>query len=147
MEVPLSDIFHYHHTVRPSEADVLGHANNVAYVQWMQQAALAHSAALGWSWQRYKDFGYGWVVRHHRIDYRQPAVPGDEIVVETWVATMQKVTSLRRYQIRRTIDGKLLATAETKWAFVNFATGQPVRIPPEMTEAFATVDHGSSKPD
>lgn len=141
MEVHLQNLFRYLHTVSPDEADVLGHANNVAYVEWMQRAALAHSAALGWPWQRYKDSGAGWVVRCHRIEYRQPAMPGDEIVVETWVATMQRVTSIRRYRIRRIADGQLLAHAETKWAFINFSTGQPVRIPADISNAFNVIDH------
>ena len=142
MKPHLQNRFRYRHTVVPDEADILGHANNVAYVEWMQQAALAHSAALGWPWKRYKDCGCGWVVRCHRIDYRQPAMPGDEIVVETWVASMQKVTSVRHYRIQRCADGKLLAHAETKWAFINFATGQPVRIPAEISEAFPIVNEG-----
>lgn len=140
MESSLHNIYRFLHTVSSDEADTLGHANNVAYVEWMQQAALAHSAALGWPWQRYKQCGCGWVVRCHRIEYRQPAMPSDEIVVETWVATMQKVTSVRRYHIRRVADGKLLADAETKWAFINFATGQPVRIPAEIANAFTIVE-------
>ncbi len=137
----MPSLFRYRHVVGHDEADILGHANNVAYVEWMQRAALAHSAALGWPWHRYKDFGAGWVVRRHRIEYRHPAVPGDEIVVETWVATMQKVTSVRQYRVRRVADGELLAHAETKWAFINFATGQPVRIPAEIADAFASMDH------
>ncbi len=142
----MPDVFQYLHTVQASEADPLGHANNVAYVEWMQQAAMAHSAAVGWPWQRYKDCGRGWVVRRHHIEYRQPAFPGDHVVVETWVATLEKVTSLRRYRIRRPADGKLLARAETKWVFVNFATGQPVRIPAEMTAAFTVVVHELAEP-
>ncbi len=137
----MQNVFRYPHTVSPDEADILGHANNVAYVEWMQQAALAHSAALGWPWQRYQQCRCGWVVRCHQIEYRRPAMPGDEIVVETWIATMQKVTSVRRYRICRVADGKLLADAETKWAFVNFATGQPVRIPADISNAFTIVDH------
>ena len=39
-----------------------------------------------------------------------------------------------------TRDGALLATAETLWAFINFATGRPARIPPDIAGAFAVVD-------
>ena len=38
-------VFEYRHRVAAEEIDALGHANNVAYLQWMQAAALAHSAA------------------------------------------------------------------------------------------------------
>lgn len=132
-------IFEYRHTVDDQEIDALGHANNVAYVEWMQAAAMAHSAAQGWPADRYQELTLGWVVRSHKIDYLQPAFVGDQIAVRTWVATMKKVTSLRRYQIVRLADDVRLATAETLWAFVNYTTGQPTRIPREIAEAFELV--------
>jgi acyl-CoA thioester hydrolase len=136
----MPEIYEYSHTVVDGEIDALGHANNVAYVEWMQAAAVAHSAAQGWPGERYRQFGFGWVVRSHTIQYHQPACAGDEVVVRTWVATMKKVTSIRRYRIVRRADEVLLATAETKWAFVNYATGQPARVPPEIAGSFAVVD-------
>ena len=68
-------IFEYHHTVCDDEIDVLGHANNVCYVAWMQDAALAHSAAQGWPAEAYGRLGMGWVVRSHAIEYHQPCGP------------------------------------------------------------------------
>jgi acyl-CoA thioester hydrolase len=136
----MPEIFEYRHTVRHDEIDGLGHANNVAFVDWMQSAAVAHSTAQGWPGERYRQSGAGWVVRSHKIDYLQPAFAGDAVVVRTWVATMKKATSVRRYQILRETDDALLATAETKWAFVNYATGQPTRIPGEVADSFTVID-------
>jgi acyl-CoA thioester hydrolase len=129
-------VFEYHHTVGRDEIDVLGHANNVCYVRWMQDAAMAHSAAQGWPPEAYQRLGSGWVVRSHTIEYLQPAQAGDRILVQTWVATFKRVTSRRRYRILRWGDALLLATAETNWAFVNYATGQPQRVPREIAWAF-----------
>ncbi len=78
----------------------------------------------------------GWVARRHEIVYLRPALPGDRLIVETQVAEMKKVTSTRRYRIVRVSDGELLARAETDWAFINYATGRPVRIPAEIVRAF-----------
>ena len=97
---------------------------------------LAHSAALGWTPQRYLQLGMGWVARSHTIEYLRPALAGDEIIVETHVADMKKVTSTRVYRIVRRADGALLAKAETHWAFINYATGKPTRIPAEIAHAF-----------
>ena len=133
-------IYHYEHTVGDDEIDALGHANNVAYVQWMQSAAVAHSAALGWPSERYFEVGMGWVVRSHAIEYLQPALAGDRVVVRTWVATMGKATSLRRYKICRKSDGGILATAETRWAFIDYVSRQPARVPREIAESFPIVD-------
>ncbi|NUQ63998.1 MAG: acyl-CoA thioesterase [Pirellulales bacterium] len=136
----MPDVFEFPHTVADGEIDSLGHANNVVYVDWMQRAAVAHSAAQGWPGERYARLGQGWVVRSHRVEYLQPALAGDPVLVRTWVATMKKVTSLRRYRILRATDGDLLATAETLWAFINYATRQPQRIPAEVAGAFPIVD-------
>jgi acyl-CoA thioester hydrolase len=135
----MSAIFEYSHVVAAAEIDdVINHVNNLAYLKWMQSAALAHSAVQGWPASAYQELGAGWVVRTHQIEYRQPAFPGDAIVVRTWVANLKKVTSLRRYEIIRAGDQKkpILAIAATDWAFIHFATHQPRRIPPEVIRAF-----------
>jgi acyl-CoA thioester hydrolase len=80
--------------------------------------------------------GVGWVARSHWIEYLQPAMAGDEIIVETRVSDMKKVTSKRVYRILRRCDREVLAKAETNWAFVNYATGKPTRVLPEIAGAF-----------
>jgi acyl-CoA thioester hydrolase len=137
----MTEIFDYPHTVADDEIDEQGHANNVVYVAWMQAAALAHSAALGWTPKRYLQLGMGWVARSHTIEYLRPALSGDEIIVQTHVADMKKVTSTRVYRIIRRTDHELLAKAETHWAFVNYATGKPTRIPAEIAHAFPIAAH------
>jgi acyl-CoA thioester hydrolase len=58
------------------------------------------------------------------------------VVVRTWVADMTKVSSTRRYRIERADDGKLLAKAATRWAFVDRNSGGLRRIPEEVWTAF-----------
>jgi acyl-CoA thioester hydrolase len=130
------ELYEYPHIVGADEIDEQGRANNVAYVAWMQDAAVAHSAALGWTAERYLRLGMGWVARSHWIEYLRPAMVGDEIIVETRVSDMKKVTSKRVYRILRRSDREVLAAAETNWAFVNYATGKPTRIPAEIAGAF-----------
>jgi acyl-CoA thioester hydrolase len=137
----MTETFTYLHTVGDDEIDEQGRANNVAFVAWLQAAAIAHSAALGWTAPRYRELGKGWVVRSHTIEYLRPALAGDQIIVETHVADMKKVTSLRVYRILRAADREVLARAETNWAFVDYATGRPTRIPTEITHAFPIPPH------
>ena len=132
-------VYEHPHVVRYDESDELGLASNVAYVTWMLDAALAHTAAQGWPAEAYRTLGAGWVVRRHEIEYLQPALPGQELVVRTWVATMEKVSSLRRYEIRRRADGALLAAAATRWAFIDYTRRKPRRIPPQVARAFEVV--------
>ena len=109
----------------------------------MQSAAVAHSTEQNWSPERYADEGSAFVVRSHTIEYLAPAFAGQPVVVETWVTGFQKVTSLRKYLIRRPDDDKLLAKAETNWAYIGRQHGVPRRIPQELIDSFEPApDHG-----
>ena len=132
-------VFLHRRTVQPEEIDGLGHVNNVCYVSWMQDAAMAHSSAQGWTPERYHAAGFGWVARSHFIEYRSPAFEGEEIVIRTWVADLQRVSSVRKFEMRRSVDDALLARAETNWAFVRFTDHRITRIPAEVAEAFIVV--------
>ena len=111
------------------------HANNIAYVRWMQEAAIQHSAICG-ATRLAQSLGATWVIRTHRIEYLSPAFAGDAITVETWVANFRKVRSLRRYKFIRAADQTVLAEAETDWVFVDAATGRPRAIPGEIRKVF-----------
>ena len=132
-------IFEYRHVVSDEEIDGQGHVNNLEYLKWMQTAAVSHSDAQGWTAQRYRETGTGWVARKHVIEYLQPAFAGEEIVVRTWVAGFRKVTSVRKYKVERIADNAILAVAETNWAFVSLERHSPQRIPPEIRDAFDVV--------
>jgi acyl-CoA thioester hydrolase len=132
-------IYHHHHRVHGDEIDELDHANNAAYVNWMQDAAIAHSAAQGWPSRRYWDASCAWVARSHKIEYLQPAHEGDELIVRTWVADMQRVSSLRRYEIIRSSDSTVVARAETRWAFIDLKSRKPTRIPSHVQADFVIV--------
>ena len=127
--------FEFRLTVTEQDIDELNHAGNFHYVKWMQQAAIAHSTALGWSPRKYIELGAGWVVRSHKIVYLKPAFEGDSVVIKTWVSNMKAVTSLRRYEFYND-KGEMLAESETNWAFVNYEKQKPVRIPAIIADNF-----------
>ncbi len=118
--------------------DANRHVNNVAYVQWMQDAATRHSDAVGCT-KATADIGAAWVVRAHRIEYLNAALPGDMIRILTWVSNFRRVRSLRKYKFIRSSDQAVLATGETDWVFIDATTGRPRSIPDHIINAFQTV--------
>lgn len=132
-------IFEFLHTVQPHEIDDQGHVGNVEYLRWLQDAAVEHSAAQGWTKERYLKTGAVFVVRSHRIEYLQPAFAGDEVKVVTWVNSFGKLTTLRKYLVVRPTDQTVLAKAETNWALISWPKRLPKRCPPELVEAFVLV--------
>jgi acyl-CoA thioester hydrolase len=132
-------IFEYPYVVQEHEIDELGHANNAVYVNWMQAAAIAHSTKQGWPSQRYREASRAWVARTHKIEYLQPAFAGDKLTIRTWIADMQRASSLRCYEIVRDADQAVLSRAETRWAFIDLETRRPSRIPPVVRDDFVIV--------
>src|SRR6058998_3664468 len=114
----MDPVFRLQFQVTADVVDENRHVNNVAYVQWMQQAAIAHAEACGGA-RLAQEAGGTWFVRMHRIEYLKPAFLDDEITVLTWVADWRKVRSLRRYTFSRKADGTKLAEGETEWVFVD----------------------------
>lgn len=137
-ETPLHAVYRHTFTVSDNTVDGNGHVNNVVYVQWMQDVAIAHCDANGGT-EATDVVGATWVARSHRIDYLSPAFAGERITALTWVVDFRRVRSRRRYRFLRTSDNTLLARGETDWVFVDVQTGRPKTIPDEVAQAFPLV--------
>lgn len=145
--------------VRFAECDPLGHVNNAVYLNYLEQVAIDHATALGWSSAALlAKAGALFVARRHEIDYLQPAYENDLLRVRTWPVEMRGARGYRVYDISRVdpdedrlalVDRLLLpdelipsprsetiVAARTEWAFVNPTTGRPVRIPRLVADDF-----------
>lgn len=118
-------------SVKPADIDQMGHVNNVVYVRWVQEIAESH-----WFEVAQKEFieKYLWVVLRHEVDYIKPALPGDELIGETWIEALEGARSIRLVNIKR--EETLLAKARTTWVMLDSATGKPARVPKEMQNQF-----------
>jgi acyl-CoA thioester hydrolase len=132
-------IFTSRFAVPAADIDANDHASNLSYLRWMQEAATAHSAAQGWPLEAYRALGAGWFVRSHFIEYHVPGRAGDVLLLHTWVAEMRSSSCLRRFRFLRESDRRTVATAHTRWAFVDLASGRPARIAPAVASAFPVV--------
>jgi acyl-CoA thioester hydrolase len=127
-----NNAFNHVFSVADSDIDQLGHANNVAYVRWVQEVAAAH-------WHHFYPPTealppHVWVVQEHRIRYLRSAYAGEELRATTWVADVKGASSKRMTRIERVADGQLLCAAETQWVLLDAGSGRPVRVPGEMIE-------------
>lgn len=141
--------------VRNCDVDGLGHTNNAAYVNFIEQAAIDHARYLGLSLERTRELGGVFVARQHSIHYLRPTFADDLLRVVTWLGPAQGARIERRYRVLRVTpppelipvagqslspeagdEGQeLVCRASTEWVFVGDA-GQPRRIPPEIVAQF-----------
>lgn len=123
--------------VADKDIDALGHVNNCEYLKWMEKAAWGHCDVAGIPFSVWEDIGYAWVARHTEIDYLLPAMPGDELVVGTWIANNDKKLKMTRYyEIFRVKDKARMVTGHTNWVCVKLSNGKPSRMPEIFIEAF-----------
>ncbi|MBY7733655.1 acyl-CoA thioesterase [Francisella philomiragia] len=127
--------FVYETKVLPEHIDPNNHLNNIVYLQWMQDIAIAHVKANG-VFDVTESYGLTWFAKKHTIEYLAQGFLGDDIVVITWVESMTKISTFRKYRIYRKSDKALLCKADTLWVMVNAQKGRPTKIPIELVEIF-----------
>ncbi len=125
--------FEMHIDVQPEDIDRQGHVNNIVYVQWIQDAAVAHWRTIAPPGDRETIL---WVIRRHEIDYKRPAMPGDTVIVRTWIGNASRLRFERHTEILHAYDGHVLAIAKTVWCPLDVRTRKPVDVSPETRALF-----------
>lgn len=152
---PIGSAFEIFVRVRFHEADSLGHVNNAAYLNYLEQAAIDHAEFLGLNVDNLRALGGVFVARRHDITFHRPAFAGDVLRVVTWLDDARGATVARHYRIMRANDAPveiptrgtaivwpdiqpsddLIVTAETEWVYTS-ESGRPRRIPSEIVSLF-----------
>lgn len=123
--------------VEDNMVDQFGHVNNVEYLRLLERVAWDHSWALGVDWNLYAHLDRGMVVRHTDLDYLAPAFPGEHLELGTWIVENDnRISMIRRYQIRRQSDGVTVLRGRMKLVCISIESGKPRRMPPEFIHAY-----------
>jgi acyl-CoA thioester hydrolase len=133
---------------RPADIDGLNHTNNAVYVQWCERIAWAHSEALGLGLDDYRRLDRAMAIRHGEYDYLLPTVPGDELMLATWLtASDGKLTMARRFQLVRPADGATVLRGRWDLVCIELSSGRPRRMPPEFCRVYLeAMVHDQSPP-
>lgn len=120
-------------TAAEADIDELGHVNNAVWVQWIQDVATRHWAAV--ADPAHVD-AYVWVVTRHEIDYRGNVRAGETVTARTWVGEAPRGARFDRLMEFIGADGKVKVAAKTTWALIEKASGRLMRVPPDVAAPF-----------
>jgi acyl-CoA thioester hydrolase len=123
-------------TAQVADIDELGHVNNISYLKWVQDIATAHWRAVAAPEHLAT---YVWVVTRHEIDYLKQTLAGEILTLTTWVGEPKGARFDRFVEIRGQ-NGDLRARAVTSWALLVAATGQLVRVRPDVAAPFIVAE-------
>lgn len=132
---PPHGVFTLRRRVEWRDIDSAQHVNNAVYFNYIEDCGIQAIASFGWPITRMREAGFGIFARRERIEYRLPALLGDELEIATWVFDVKRISATRCYTISR--DNVLLAQVHTLGVWTELATGKPARIPDHFLVDFA----------
>lgn len=129
-----AEVFTQRFPVDAADIDELGHVNNIVYLRYAQEIAIAH-----WRSRASAEMiaNYVWVVMRHEVDYRAPLTLGDDVEVRTWVDDAPQGAAWARFvEIRKAGAEKPSAQIKSNWALLDARTRRVKRVPQDIVQRF-----------
>ncbi len=117
--------------ILPADIDFMGHVNNARYLNWVQDAVVAH-------WEKLAPPAavaeHLWVALKHEITYRKPAFLNDEVIATVVLDKVEGVRAFYSTLIKR--GDELLAEVKSSWCCLDAQTLRPARIAKDIAAHF-----------
>lgn len=129
-----AEVFTQRFPVDAADIDELGHVNNIVYLRYAQEIAIAH-----WRSRATAEMlaSYVWVVMRHEVDYRAALMLGDDVEVRTWVDDAARGPAWARFvEIYKAGGEKPAAQIKSNWCLLDAQTRRIKRVPPELVARF-----------
>jgi acyl-CoA thioester hydrolase len=128
------EVFTQRFAVEGADIDELGHVNNIVYLRYAQDIAIAH-----WRARASAEMldAFVWVVTRHEVDYRSSLTLGDEVEVRTWVDEAPRGPTWARFvDVYKLGAAKPAAQIKSEWCMLDAHSRRLRRVPPEIAARF-----------
>ncbi len=138
--MPVNADFHsvYEHTwnINFTMCAPNGHLDYVSLCNLLQLTAAEHSISGGLSFTDMQHFDQAWVLSRMRIEIDALPRWQDQVVVRTWIESLQGANSVRNMEVF--LNGKKIVGAATLWAVLNtkMRKAEPLALPHDHFEKF-----------
>ncbi len=113
--------------VRSYELDSFGHVNNATFLNYLEAARGDYLEQMGLSFNDFAKWQSYPVIVRHEIEYKAPALYGDELSIEAIIDKVGRSSMRFVYDVYKQ-NRQLLAKAVTTLVFVG-KEGSPISIP------------------
>lgn len=107
-----------------------------ALVNYMQNCSCFHSDDIGFGISYLTPKNLGWFVTSYEIHINKMPEYSQKVRVATYPYQFRGMMARRMYTIS-SLDGELLAYADSQWILMNLESGRPERVTAEMLEAYS----------
>ena len=130
-------------TVRFSETDAQGIANNSVYLNWFEVARIAYLARFPGGYRGLIQQGVEALTIEAHVRYLAPCVFDDELRIHARVTELRGARFRFEYVVERTSEpSATIADGWTAHACVDAATLRPTRMPAWLAEGIADFEAG-----
>ena len=119
------------------DTDAGGVVHNISYLRFIETARTNLAINMGMSVAEILRTQVHPVVVRTEIDYRRPALLGDQLIVNGRVTEVSRVRFWVEFEIVRPADQALLITCRQSLALLKMPECRPLRLPKGFPESFA----------
>ena len=114
-------------------------------LNYFQDCSVFHSESVGRGTAVQEELGRAWVLTGWQIECRRAADLGESIRISTWPHGFRGFVGERNF-LMETLDGEVLACADSSWAYIDVKTGHPVKASEEERAAYPVEEKLDMKP-
>ena len=121
-------------TVRWGDMDAMGHVNNIIYLQYLESARVAYFEGKGWDSRDGAPTRQGPVVVSQTFNYRRQLHYPADVEVGVACTEVRRRSLVLSYGLFRKGSDELIGDGSSVLAWLDYATGKAVEIPPDVRE-------------
>lgn len=110
------------------EVDRFERSSPMAILDYLQEVATLHAYELGFGFDHILKENKAWVLNRWSLQMERYPRFRDEISIQTWPSSLEKVTGTREFRI---LDAQKIqiGCATSRWAYIDLAKRRPTRAP------------------
>ncbi|MBR7015141.1 MAG: hypothetical protein IKI12_01705 [Lachnospiraceae bacterium] len=128
-------MYEFTSNIRYSECAPDARLSLAGLVNYFQDCAVFHAIDVNRGPDTWKNEHYGWIITSWQIVVNEYPMVGEEVTTATWAYKFKGFEANRNLTMRDK-DGKLLAYANSSWAYFDTAALRPLRIPSYEMDAY-----------
>lgn len=122
------------------DTDAGGVVHNIVYLRFIEIARTLLAIQMGMDFRQIERTKIHPVVTRTEIDYKRPALLGDEIRVDGRIVEWSGMRFWVEFEVVRPSDGALLVKCRQALALVRMPEGRPVRLPAGFPASLALAE-------
>ena len=138
-------MYSFESKVRYSEVGEDTRMTLYSVLNYFQDCSVFHSESVGRGTAVQGELGRAWVLTGWQIEFRRAADLGESIRISTWPHGFRGFIGERNF-LMETLDGEILACADSSWAYIDTKTGHPVKASEEERAVYPIEEKLDMKP-